>query len=215
VSELRPFQHPRFARQLERLSVLCDERGMAEHRRRLVAGVDGHVVEIGAGNGRMFAHYPPGVTQVVAVEPDESLRASAERAAREAPVPVEVRAGHADRLPVADGWADAVVVASVLCSVPDQATALAEIIRLLRPGGELRFYEHVRSENRVLELVQDLVTPLWARGVAGCHPNRRTSDAIRASGLVVEHEDRFAFQPLRLSPARDHILGLARKPVAS
>jgi ubiquinone/menaquinone biosynthesis C-methylase UbiE len=215
VSDLRRFQHPRFARQFERLSVLCDERGMAEHRRRLAAGLRGRVVEVGAGNGRMFAHYPPEVTEVVAVEPDDTLRASAQRAAGDAPVPVEVRAGHADRLPVEARWADAVVVAGVLCSVPDQATALTEIIRVLRPGGELRYYEHVRSGNHLLAVVQDLLTPMWSRAAAGCHPNRRTSEAIRASGLVVQHEDRFAFQPLRLSPARDHILGAARRPVTS
>jgi SAM-dependent methyltransferase len=215
VDELRPFQHPRFARQFERLSVLSDERGMAEHRRRLVAGARGRVVEIGAGNGRMFAHYPLEVTQVIAVEPDDILRASAERAARQAPVSVDVRAGHADRMPADKGWADVVVAAQVLCSVPDQASALVEILRVLRPGGELRYYEHVRSENRMLALVQDLVTPVWTRAVAGCHPNRRTSAAIRQSRFVVEHEDQFTFQPLRLIPVRNYLLGVARKPSVS
>ena len=138
--------HPVFARVYERLSVAMDRAGTAAFRRDLVAGLSGRVIEIGAGNGRMFAHYPPGVTEVVAVEPERRLRAAAERAASTAPVPVTVVDGLAEALPAGDGEFDAAVVALVLCTVPDQASALAEISRVLRPGGQVRFFEHVAAE---------------------------------------------------------------------
>jgi ubiquinone/menaquinone biosynthesis C-methylase UbiE len=212
MSDLRRFQHPRFARAYARVSLDADARGVADHRRRLVAGVRGRVVEVGAGNGRMFEHYPPQVTKVLAVEPDDTLRALAVRAALTAPVPVEVVAGHADALPLADGEADVVVASLVLCSVPDQAEALAEIVRVLRPGGELRYYEHVRSGTRWKGVVQDGLTPIWTRVAGGCHPGRRTSQAVRAAGLVVVAEDRFPFRPLRFGVAADHVIGTARRP---
>jgi len=176
----------------------------------LVAGLRGVVIEVGAGNGRTFAHYPPGVAEVVAVEPEDGLRALAEEAALSAPVPVRVVAADADHLPVADGSADAVVASLVLCSVPDQASALAEVVRVLRPGGELRYYEHVRSAG-VAGVLQDVVSPLWPLVAGGCHPNRRTSEAIGAAGLAVESEDRFGFRPLRGAPPSLHVLGTARR----
>jgi SAM-dependent methyltransferase len=157
----------------------------------------------------MFAHYPGSVAEVVAVEPDDTLRALAERAAAHAPVPVRVVDGDADHLPLPDAVADAVVTSLVLCSVPDQASALAEVLRVLRRGGELRFYEHVRSGG-VAGVLQDAVTPLWRLAAGGCHPNRRTSEAIRAAGLVVETEERFRFRPVRLGPSSMHVLGRAR-----
>jgi ubiquinone/menaquinone biosynthesis C-methylase UbiE len=191
------------------MSVEADERGVADHRRRLVAGLRGRVVEIGAGNGRMFAHYPSEVTEVVAVEPEDTLRALAEEAAGSAPVPVRVVAGDADHLPVPDASADAVVASLVLCSVPDQESALAEIVRVLRTGGELRYYEHVRSAG-IVGVLEDVVSPLWPLFAGGCHLNRRTSEAIGATGLRVESEDRFGFRPLRGGPWSLHVLGTAR-----
>jgi SAM-dependent methyltransferase len=158
----------------------------------------------------MFAHYPPDVTEVVAVEPEDTLRALAEEAARSAPVPVRVVAGDADHLPVPDGSADAVVASLVLCSVPDQGSALAEVVRVLRLGGELRYYEHVRSTG-IVGVLEDVVSPLWPIVAGGCHPNRRTSAAIRAAGLTVDSEDRFGFRPLRGSPPAVHVLGTARR----
>jgi ubiquinone/menaquinone biosynthesis C-methylase UbiE len=191
------------------MSVEADRRGVADHRRRLLVGLRGRVVEVGAGNGRMFAHYSLEVTEVVAVEPEDTLRALAEEAARSAPVPVHVVAGDADHLPVPDTSADAVVASLVLCSVPDQESALAEVVRVLRPGGELRYYEHVRSAG-VVGVLEDVVSPLWPLLAGGCHPNRRTSEAIGAAGLTVESEERFRFRPLRGSPPALHVLGTAR-----
>jgi ubiquinone/menaquinone biosynthesis C-methylase UbiE len=159
MNDLSGFQHPRFARMWERMSARSDRRGSAGHRERTLAGLTGRVIEIGAGNGRNFSHYPETVTEVVAVEPEDLLRAMAERAAGTAPVPVRVIAGHADALPYEDASFDAAVVSLVLCSVPDPRRALSELRRILKPGGELRFFEHVRSATPVIGAFQDLIPP--------------------------------------------------------
>ncbi|MBA2473175.1 MAG: class I SAM-dependent methyltransferase [Pseudonocardiales bacterium] len=212
MSDLSAFQHPRFAGMYERISVESEQRGTAEHRDRALAGLSGRVIEVGAGNGLNFGHYPGTVTEVLAVEPEDRLRALAEEAAATAPVPVRVVAGHADALPAQDATFDAAVASLVLCSVPDPAGALAEIRRVLRPGGQLRFFEHVRSANPLLGLAQDAITPLWSRVGGGCHPNRDTAAAIRAAGFHVEQLDRFCYAPLRFVPPHTHILGRARTP---
>ena len=134
---------PRFARMYMRSAATAEERGATDHRRRLLEGLTGTVVEIGAGHGLNFALYPREVSEVVAVEPEPTLRRQAETAAKRANVPIRLLAGVADELPLEDESADAVVASLVLCTVPDQSRAFAEIRRVLRPGGELRFYEHV------------------------------------------------------------------------
>ncbi|KPN45980.1 class I SAM-dependent methyltransferase [Mycobacterium intracellulare] len=210
MTDLTQFQHPRFARMYERISAESEQRGTAEHRDRVLAGLTGRVIEIGAGNGLNFGHYPDTVARVVAVEPDLTLRALAEAAAERAGVPVEVVAGHATALPVDDAGFDAAVTSLVLCSVPDVGGALAAIARVLRPGGELRFFEHVRSDRPVLGLLQDAITPVWSRAGGGCHPNRDTTAAIEAAGFVIEEIARFSYAPLRFFPKHTHILGRAR-----
>ncbi len=189
-----------------------DARGAAAHRSELVAGLSGTVVEVGCGPGSMFAHYGPGLRSVLAVEPDDFLRERAVRAARQAPVAVTVVAGRADALPVGDAACDAVVFSLVLCSVPDVVPALAEARRVLRPGGELRFYEHVRSTSRVIGMLQDVVTPLWRRSAGGCHPNRDTVAAIRRAGFAVAEVRRFGFSAGPMTPRVAHVLGVARVP---
>ncbi len=170
------------------------------------------MIEIGAGNGLNFDHYPNTVTEVLAVEPEHRLRALAEQAATHAPVPVRVVPGHADALPTADATFDAAVASLVLCSVPQVASAVAEIRRVLAPGGELRFFEHVRSGRMLLGLLQDAITPLWSAAAGGCHPNRDTAEAIRVAGFHIEQLDRFCYAPLRFIPAHAHILGRAATP---
>ncbi|HKR50707.1 MAG TPA: class I SAM-dependent methyltransferase, partial [Pseudonocardiaceae bacterium] len=132
MSDLSGFQHPCFARIYERISVESEQRGTAQHRDQALASLTGLVIEVGAGNGLNFGHYPNTVTEVVAVEPEDRLRALAEKAAVTAAVPVRVLAGHADALPAQDTSFDAAVASLVLCSVPDLAGALAEIRRVLR-----------------------------------------------------------------------------------
>ena len=113
--------HPLFARFYARMAVAMERHGAAAHRRRLLEGITGRVVEIGAGTGANFVHYPPSVTELVAVEPEARLRALARRAARDAATPISVVDSVADRLPAADGTFDAAVTSLVLCSVPDHS----------------------------------------------------------------------------------------------
>ncbi len=207
--------HPVFARFYERISVVMDRAGGAEHRRDLVAGLTGRVIEIGAGNGRMFAHYPPQVTEVVAIEPEPRLREAALAAAATAPVPVRVIDGVAEALPAGDGEFDVAVAALVLCTVPDQAVALAELARVLRPGGQLRFFEHVAADTTGgLRRVQRIVdATVWPRLFAGCRTGRDTVTAITTAGFTVDELHRFRFPPTGASsPAAPHVRGTATLP---
>lgn len=203
--------HPIFARLYPRIGRAAERGGAAEHRRELLAGLTGSVIEVGAGNGLNFRHYPQGVTRVVAVEPEPYLRELARRAAASAPVPVEVVEGTAESLPARDGEFDAAVASLVLCSVADQAVALREIARALRRSGELRFYEHVVSNRPATARVQRLLdATLYPRLSGGCHCARDTGAAIRAAGFELERLERIPLKPGRLLPAIPHILGAAR-----
>ncbi|MCV2487820.1 class I SAM-dependent methyltransferase [Geodermatophilus sp. YIM 151500] len=206
-----PVHHPVFARVYARLARAMEGRGAAEHRRRLLAGCAGRVVEVGAGSGANFAHYPPTVREVVAVEPEAHLRELARRAAAGAPVPVTVVDGVADRLPAADGVFDAAVSTLVLCSVPDVAAALREIRRVLRPGGRLHVWEHVRADGRVLSRVQRIAdATVWPRLAGGCRTGRDTAAAMAEAGFAIERLDRFRFPDTRLStPTTPQVLGTA------
>ena len=184
-----------------------------EHRRKLLQGLSGRVVEVGAGNGLNFPHYPAEVTEVLAVEPEPYLREKAVEAAAGAPVAITVVDGVADSLPSGDGEFDAAVASLVLCSVPDQATALAELRRVIRPGGELRFYEHVRADDPKAVRLQKRVDVAWPFFSGGCHITRRTEAAIVAAGFEVVECDRFQFEPCVLAkPVAPHILGRAIRP---
>src|SRR4051794_31672372 len=138
--------HPLFARMYQRVAAAAMEKGEAEFRREMLAGLTGSVIEVGAGHGLNFSLYPASVPEVLAVEPEAVLRRGAEEAARTAAVAVRVVDGVASRLPADDATFDGVVASLVLCSVPDQGVALSEMFRVLRPGGELRFYEHVVAD---------------------------------------------------------------------
>jgi ubiquinone/menaquinone biosynthesis C-methylase UbiE len=179
----------------------------------LLAGVGGVVVEVGCGRGRLFDRYPPGVRRLVAVEPDVELRRAAAAAASGVLVPIEVVDGDAERLPVPDGAADAVVLAEVLCSVPDQGAALGEARRVLRPGGELRVFEHVAAEQAAGRVVQRLVDVAgWPRLLGGCHTSRDTGAAIEQAGFTWTNLRRvWSTSTALASPAGPHLFGIARR----
>jgi SAM-dependent methyltransferase len=206
-------RHPVFARLWEWvIAPISRRRGSAEHRRELLRGLRGRVVEVGAGHGTNFSYYPTSVELVVAVEPELRLRLRAQQAAASAPVPITVVDALADGLPGDEGSYDAAVVALVLCTVPDQERALDELFRKIRPGGELRFYEHVVSRRPLLARLQRLAdATLWPRGLGGCHASRATGAAIERAGFEAERCERFTFSPVPLSPM-PHILGVARRP---
>jgi ubiquinone/menaquinone biosynthesis C-methylase UbiE len=206
-------RHPVFARIYTQVADRAEGRGGAEHRRRLLAGLSGRVIEVGAGSGANFAHYPSTVGEVVAVEPENYLRERAQHAARKASIPITVVDGSASRLPGDEASFDAGVAALVLCTVPDQMRALAELFRVIRPDGELRFYEHVVSKRPWEARFQRLAdATLWPRLAGGCHLARDTTTAIERAGFVIETSERFPFSPAPLLPADPHILGKARRP---
>ncbi|NLU73445.1 methyltransferase domain-containing protein [Streptomyces sp. HNM0575] len=214
----RPVRHPVFARFYERLSEAADvQSGVRAHRGELLAGLGGRVIEVGAGNGLNFARYPAEVSRVTAVEPEPRLRASAVRAARAAAVrvPVSVVAGRAEALPVGDATCDAAVCSLVLCSLPDVQKALTEVLRVLRPGGELRFYEHGRAQERpgMVRFQRALDATVGPFLFGGCHSGRDPVGEIGAAGFtdisfrrVVVPQDGPVF------PASFHVLGGARRP---
>ncbi|MEU8519060.1 class I SAM-dependent methyltransferase [Streptomyces sp. NBC_01216] len=177
--------HPLFARFYERCSVAAEVRGgMAPLRKELLAGLSGRVVEIGAGNGLNFAHYPGAVSEVVAIEPERRLRRSAADAGRRARVPVDVVPAVAEALPVKSEAFDAAVASLVLCTVRDVPRALAELRRVLRPGGELRFLEHGLAPGRGMARAQRaLDRTVWPPLFGGCHTARDPLAAIEAAGF--------------------------------
>jgi len=207
-------ERPRFARLYIRAADRAERRGATEHRRRLLDGLHGTVLELGAGNGLNFPHYPRTVTEVVAVEPEPTLRDAAVVAAAGAPVRVRVIAGVAERLPLDDGSVDAAVASLVLCSVPDQDVALRELLRVLRPGGELRFYEHVIAESGPRRLLLQALdhSGVWPRVAGGCHPARDTGAAIERAGFRIERSERLMFSTSALEPRIPYLLGVARAP---
>ncbi|MEJ7727159.1 MAG: methyltransferase domain-containing protein [Actinomycetes bacterium] len=191
-----------------------EDEGMSELRRELLTGLTGEVVEVGAGNGLNFAHYPNTVANVTAVEPEPHLRALATRAAAEAAVRVTVLPGTADRLPVPDHSVDAAVLCLVMCSLDDRPAALVELRRVLRPGGILRVLEHTIADTPGLRAVQRVAdATVWPLLVGGCHTATDPIGAITAAGFEMINLRRLRFPDVRFTqPSTPHVLGTARAP---
>ena len=206
-------QQSRFARFLVRREQRRPDSGARELRATLLAGLGGRVLEVGSGDGRSFEHYPPTVSALLAVEPDPTARESAAERARGAAVPIEIVDGVAERLPAEDGSVDAVVIMGVLCSVGDPARVLQELRRVLRPGGELRFWEHVRSRHVLFRTFQRGVDRLfWTRALGGCETTRDTEAAIRAAGFEFERLVRgFHSSSVLTITSAPYIHGVARR----
>ena len=150
-------------------------------RRNLVQELPGEVLEIGAGSGSNFGYYRR-AAHVWAIEPDHGRYEAAREAADLAAVPVEVRQAPAENLPFADATFDHVVSSLVLCSVTDPKQALAEIERVLRPGGTLHMLEHVRPWLEPVAWIASAATPVWSRVAGNCHLDRPTVELLKQQG---------------------------------
>jgi SAM-dependent methyltransferase len=205
-------QHRVFARWYPGRAAAMDKAGFAAYRDHFLAGLCGQVLELGAGSGLNFAHYPPEVERVVAVEPEARMREKALEAAAEARVPIEVVDGVAEDLSAFAGQFDAAVCSLVLCSVPDQCAALSQLRSVLRhqagnDAGEVRLLEHVRAEGRALARLQrTLDATVWPWIGGGCHCSRDLTEAIVPAGLAVKSAERFKFPPKGPSlPTSPHV----------
>lgn len=158
--------------------------GVASWRDELLAGLEGRVIEIGAGTGANLDHYPPAVSELVLAEPDPRMRARLHTRVARHPRRALVVTAPAERLPYPDGHFDAAVSTLVLCSVADPAAALGELHRVLRPGGRLVLIEHVRAQPGTRRARwQHLVEPVWKRLAGNCHLTRDTAAALADAGF--------------------------------
>jgi SAM-dependent methyltransferase len=170
---------------LKRISKEIDADGFAELRANLVGDLEGEILEIGPGTGAMFPYYSSKAV-VTAVEPDDELRAAAEEAAKDAEAKIRVLPGTGEDLPVEDASFDGVSASRVLCSVDSPSETLEEFKRVLRPGGQIRLLEHVRSDHWLAGPLMNLSNPLWLRvNKVGCNWNRKTVEEVRTAGFTI------------------------------
>ncbi|TVY08678.1 class I SAM-dependent methyltransferase [Paenibacillus cremeus] len=179
-----------FQQHYDRLMAPLERRRFGQIRAELLSHAHGEVLEIGAGTGINFPLYrDSNVVQVTAIEPSERMREQARPRAQQARVPVTLIEGSAEQLPWEAGTFDTIVGTLVLCTIPDPAQAVREMLRVGRPGGTLLLFEHVRLEHPFWGRLQDVLTPLWSKACDGCQLNRNTVQLLRAEG---------GFEPLRI-----------------
>jgi len=170
------------------IDLVMRNRAAAMERARLVPLASGVVLEIGIGSALNHPYYSPDVRALYGVDPSLALWRIGRRRLGAGALPVRYVVGSAEALPVADRCVDSVVTTWTLCSIPDARAALAEMRRVLRPGGRLVFIEHGRAPDPSVRRWQDRLTPLWARVAGGCHLNRPIDALLEAAG----------FQPITL-----------------
>jgi ubiquinone/menaquinone biosynthesis C-methylase UbiE len=197
-----------FAALYDRMLAGTERAGLSERRHELLAAASGRVLELGAGTGLNLPHYPASVEKIVFTEPEEPMAKRLERKLAEDGRPGQVVRAPAESLPFEDSSFDTVVSTLVLCTVNDPQRALAEVARVLRPGGRLLFMEHVRSDDPQLARWQDRLMGPWRRVGHGCHCNRRTPALIDASPLEVEQIERGAI-PKTVPIVRPLVVGRA------
>ena len=168
-----------------------DADGYAELRSSLVGDLEGRILEIGTGTGVTLQYYGPNA-KVTAMEPHDEFRAAAVEAALNATAEIQVIPGEGESLPFEDATFDAVTASQVLCSVASPGKVLEELKRVLRPGGQIRLLEHVRSENWLAGFVMDILNPIWlSMNKVGCHWNRRIVEEVKAAGFVICSLERY------------------------
>lgn len=206
--------HPIFARCYAVMARLAEKGELGRRRNAVGAEATGLVLEVGAGTGEGFKHYRANgdpSTSVVAIEPDPTMLRAAARRLGEATVPVRLVQARGEDLPFPDAIFDTAVATLVLCSVDDPTRTLAELHRVLRPGGRLLFLEHVRASTARLAHWQDRLEGPWKAMVGGCHPNRATLDAIRDAGFETDDVEGFDLKP-GIPLVHPHIQGTAVRP---
>jgi ubiquinone/menaquinone biosynthesis C-methylase UbiE len=185
---------------------------VASWRAELLSELDGDVLEVGAGTGHNLPHYPPNVARLVLSEPDRHMRARLSRKLRACGASSDLSDAPAEHLPLPDASFDAVVATLVLCSVADPCRALAEIRRVLKPGGRFVFIEHVAAHDNPRRLRwQRRIEPLWKRIAGGCHVTRCTDQLIAQAGFDIERIERQSIRKA-MPHVRPSIRGVARKP---
>lgn len=204
-------RHPVFA-PLYAALVAAGERGtLGRWRRDALAGARGRLLVVGVGPGRDLDHVPPGVTEVVAVEPNPAMRRYATprvASLRARGVRAALVSAVGESLPLPDRSVDSALVSLVLCSVDDPAAVVAELRRVLVPGGPLLVLEHVRARGGPLARVQDRLDPAWVRLAGGCHTNRRTRALLEAGGFDTSGVDDLTLRA-GLPHLAPHLLGVA------
>ena len=201
-----------FAFTYDRFSKGSEEAGLAEMRRKLIAGASGAVLEIGGGTGANLGYYGTGVGSLTVTEPERPMLKRLERKAREQNSQATVLRAPAEDLPFEEASFDTVVSTLVLCGVDDQPRVLRELRRVLRPGGRLIFIEHVRSHNPRVAKMQDRLNPL-NRFLVCCDCNRPTLDTIRTAGFDVTELEQTEL-PKAPPFVRPLIIGTATAPTA-
>jgi ubiquinone/menaquinone biosynthesis C-methylase UbiE len=179
-----------FAAMYDRMLGKAERAGLGDHRRALLAAAHGDVLEIGGGTGANLEYYGDGVRTLTIVEPEKPMLRRLHRHIEERAPQAKALRAPAEDLPFNDASFDVVVSTLVLCTVDDVPRALRELHRVLRPGGQLLFIEHVRSDDPALARTQDRMLPINVRIGHGCHPNRRTLDSIRDAGFEVSSLER-------------------------
>jgi ubiquinone/menaquinone biosynthesis C-methylase UbiE len=205
-----PKHHPIYALGYGCVAAVGELTGYGRRRAEALADARGRLLIVGLGPGHDLAHLPSAVTEVLALEPEPSMRAHSLRRVRRAPLPTWMVGAVAEALPLPDDAVDAVLVALVLCSVSDPDRAAAELHRVLRPEGTLHVLEHVHaSPSSRLRRSQDRLDPLWARMAAGCHVVRETRRTLSDAGFdttTLRDTDVLLSPPL----VRPHLIGTAR-----
>lgn len=175
------------------LDKVCGQKANREARARVCAGLSGDVVEVGFGTGLNTPYYPPQVTKVFAVEPSRvSLQIAEPRIARSA-VPVEFAGLTGERLDLASESFDSVLSTWTLCSIPDVSAALAEMLRVLKPGGGFHFVEHGHAPDANVVRWQERIEPMWRPLACGCHLTRRISETVEHAEFRIEQLDTYYF----------------------